>query len=90
MTSRLKMTVATPGGSILLKFSQLVAKNYKQEVTKFGTHSLSGFRVAADTLVVLDKNPVIGSRVKLAYNNSCLQFSTGMAWGGTIIRVGIE
>ena len=38
-------------------------KNVKQEVTKFGSHSLSGFRVAANILVVWDKNPSVGNRV---------------------------
>ena len=52
------------GQSILLTFSQIVAKMYKQEVTKFGSHSLSGFRVAANTRVVRDKNPPVGNRVK--------------------------
>ena len=39
------------GRSILLKFSQIVAKRSKQEVTKFGSHTLNGFRVAANTKV---------------------------------------
>ena len=57
MTSRLKNDCSNPPGkSILLKFSQIVAKKYKQEVTKFGSHSLSSFRVAANTMVVWDKN----------------------------------
>ena len=59
------MTVAIPCLSILIKFSQIAAKRLKQKVTKFGSHSLSGFRVAADILVVWDKNPTpIGNRVK--------------------------
>ena len=48
----------SPGKSILLKFSQIVAKMVKkQRVTKFGSHSLSGFRVAPNTFAVWDKNP---------------------------------
>ena len=46
-----------PGRSILLKFSQIMEKRLEQEVTKFGSHGLSGFRVAANTMVVWDKNP---------------------------------
>ena len=46
-----------PELSILPIFSQIVAKRYKQEVTKFGSHSLSSFRVAANNMVVWDKNP---------------------------------
>ena len=58
MSSRLKNDCSnTPGRSILLKVSQIVAKRKKQEVTKFGSHSLSGFRVAANTMAVWDKNP---------------------------------
>ena len=51
------MTVATPWPIDFAKFSQIVAKRSKQEVTKFGSHSLSGFRVAANNVVVWDKNP---------------------------------
>ena len=69
MTSRLKNNcINHPRKSILLKFSQIVAKRLKQEVTKLGSHSLSGFRVAADTMVVWDKNaprPPPGNRVHL-------------------------
>ena len=62
------MTVATPPGkSILLKFSQILEKRQKKEVTKFGSHSLSGFRVAANTMVVWDKNPPVGNRDKMTY-----------------------
>ena len=67
MTSRLKNDCSNPPGrSILLKFSQIVAKRQKQDVTKFGSHSVSGFRVAANVMVVWDKNPPlpIGNRVK--------------------------
>ena len=67
MTSRLKNDCSNPPGrSILLTFSQIVAKRSKQEVTKFGSHSLSDFRVAADTMVMWDKNPPppVGNRVK--------------------------
>ena len=64
MSSRLKNDCSNPPGrSILLKFYQIVAKKRKQEVTKFGSHSLSGFRVAANTMVVWDKNPPRGNRV---------------------------
>ena len=55
-----------PELSILLKLSQIVAKRYKEEVTKFRSHSLSGFRVAANNMVVWDKNPPVGNRVKEA------------------------
>ena len=67
MTFRLRNDCSNPPGrSILLKFFQIVAKRYKQEVTKFGSHSLSGFRVAANTVVVWDKNPLpVGNRVKV-------------------------
>ena len=44
-----------------------VAAPQKQEVTKFVSHSLSGFRVAADNLVVWDKStppPPIDNRLK--------------------------
>ena len=65
MISRLKNDCSKPpGGSILLNFSQIVAKRQKQEVTEFGSHSLSGFRVTVNTLVVWDKNPPVGNRVK--------------------------
>ena len=71
MTSSLRNDCSnTPGTSILLKFSQIVAKRKKQEVTKFGSHSLSGFRVAANTMVVWDKYlppPPIGNRVKFKF-----------------------
>ena len=50
------MTVATPW-----QFSQIE----KQEVTKFGSHSLSGFKVAVNTMVLWDKSPPpVGNRVK--------------------------
>ena len=71
MTSRLKNDCSNPPGkSILLKFSQIVAKRLKQEVTKFGSHSLSGFKVAANTMVVWDKNltpSLVGNRVKFYF-----------------------
>ena len=44
-------------------------KKVKEEITKFGSHSLSGFRVAADTLVVWNKNsppPPVANRVNPA------------------------
>ena len=77
MTSRLKNDCSNPPGqSILLKFSHIVEKGQEEEVTKFGSHSLSGFRVAACTLVVWDENPPppVGNRVKNGNGN------------GTIIR----
>ena len=72
MSSRLKNDCSNPPGRlILLKFSQIVAKRQKQEVTKFRSHSLSGFRVAANNTVVWDKNPV-GNRVKfLMFKKHC-------------------
>ena len=39
------------------KIFSTCGKKVKKEVTKFGSHSLSGFRVTADTLVVWDKIP---------------------------------
>ena len=67
MTSRLKNDCSNPPGrSILLTFFQIVAKRQKQEVPKFGSHSLHGFRVAANTMVVWGKNPPpppVGNRV---------------------------
>ena len=40
-------------------------KGKKQEVTKFGSHSLRGFRVAANGLMVRDKiPPAVVNRVK--------------------------
>ena len=44
------------GISIFLKFPQIVGKKKKQDVIKLGNHSLSGFRVEANTLV-WDKTP---------------------------------
>ena len=80
MTSRLKIDCSNPSGqSMLLKFSQIVPKRWKQEVTKFGSHSLSGFRVAANTMVVGDKNPSlppVGIRVKLSFH-----FNPILPWG---------
>ena len=58
MSSRLKNDCSNPPWLIgFAKISQIAAKRYQQEVTKFGSHSLSGFRVAANTMVVWDKNP---------------------------------
>ena len=62
------------GRSILLKFAQIVGKRYKQEVAKFGSHSLSGFRVETNILVVCDKNsslPPVGNSVNFVF--SCYQ-----------------
>ena len=70
MTSRLKNDCSNPRGrSILQIFFQIVAKRYKQEVTKFGSLSLSGFRVAANNLVVWDKNLPVSNRVKVETKN---------------------
>ena len=50
MTSSFKkMTLAPPWK---INFVKIVAKRQKQEVTKFGSHIVSGFRVAANTLEV--------------------------------------
>ena len=79
MTSCLKYDCSNPlGQSILIKFYQIVGKNYKQEVTYFGSPSLSGFRLAANTLVVWDKNlpPPVDNRVK---NNSFTTITTDIS-----------
>ena len=81
MTSCLKYDCSNPlGQSILIKFYQIVGKNYKQEVTKFGSPSLSGFRLAANTLVEWDKNrplpPLIDNRVE---NNSFTTITTDIS-----------
>ena len=53
MTSRLKNDCCNASWRIDFgKISQIVTKRLKQEVTKSGSHSLSGYRVAANTLVV--------------------------------------
>ena len=41
---------------ILLKF--VLPKGEKQEVIKFGSHSSRSFRVAANSLMAWDKNPL--------------------------------
>ena len=62
------MTVVTPWQIGFAKiFSNCGKKGKKLEVKKFGSHSLNGFRVAANTMVVWDKNlppPPVGNRVK--------------------------
>ena len=64
MASRLKNDCSsTPGKSILLKFLRLWQYG-KNNVTKFGSHGLSGFTVAANTVVVWNKDPLpVGNRV---------------------------
>ena len=67
MTSRLKNDSSNPPGrSILLKILKLW-KKVNQEATKFGGHSLSGFKVATANMVVWDKNPPppVRNRVKI-------------------------
>ena len=51
MTSRLENDFSNPPGNI--EFANIFSncgKKLKQKVTKFGSHSLSGFRVAANTM----------------------------------------
>ena len=58
MTSHLKNDCSNPPWQIdFAKIFSNCGKKVKQEVTKFGSHSLNGFRVAANTMVVWDKNP---------------------------------
>ena len=64
------MTVATIWLINFAKISSNGGKKVKQEVTKFGSHSLSGFRVAAKTLVVWDKNSLPVGNVKREAQNS--------------------
>ena len=58
-------------------------KKVKTKVTKFGSHSLSGFTVAANTMVVWDKMPPpppVGNRVKAPFPNG---FVT-LAWNADV------
>ena len=57
MTSHLKNDCSNPLEIDFAKIFSNCDKKEKQEVTKFGSHSLSGFRVAANTMVVWDKKP---------------------------------
>ena len=50
-------------GLILIKLCHNLAKGWNKEFIKFGNHSLRGFRVAANSLMVQDKDPPIGNRV---------------------------
>ena len=63
MSSRL--TVATPWPINFAEIFSNCGKKVKQEVTKFGSRSLRGFRVAANTMVVwYNPPPQVGNRVK--------------------------
>ena len=52
-----KITVAIPWGIDFAKSFLNCGKKLKIRITEFGSHGLSGFRVAANNLVVWDKNP---------------------------------
>ena len=59
MTSRLKIDCSNPRKSYFAKISSDCAKKVKKyEVAKFGKHMLCSFRLAANILVVYDKNPI--------------------------------